>query len=143
MKNLLKSCFGAALVAALFVSVPVVRAAMAPSGGDTQAPGAPAVVANIPVPSGMTPDHIKAAIIEGLAPRKWVAQEVGPGQITATYSRGSMSLALAIAYNTKEVTVTVAQWDSRPRAQKTQERWFANAKKDIADELVRRSALTK
>ncbi len=141
MKNPFRFSLGAALAAALLVSVPVVRAAMAP--GDAQAPSAPAVTASIPVPSGLAPAHIKAAVLEALASRKWTAQEVSAGRITATYSRGSMSLTLAISYDTKEVTVVVAQWDSRPRVQKTQERWFANAKKDIAEALIRQAALTK
>ena len=143
MKNPFKFYLGAALVAALFFSVPVVRAAMAPSGGDAQAPAAPATVSNIAVPSGLSLDHVKGAVMEALARRKWTCQDAGMGKISATYARGGMSLAMAIAYDLKEVTVTVAQWDSRPRAQKTQERWFANAKKDIADELVRQATLTK
>ncbi len=132
---------GAALAAALFVSFPVARAAMAPgAGNDDQTP---AVVASIPVPSGLAPGNIKNAVLEALTYRKWTAQEAAAGRITATYSRGSMSLTLAISYDSREVKVVVAQWDSRPRVQKTQERWFANAKKDIAEALIRQAALTK
>ena len=62
------------------------------------------------------------------------------GKISAYYARGNVTLGLAISYQAGLVTIDVKQWDSRPKALKTQERWLANVRESIIDALGKRRA---
>jgi len=137
--NILKQNLSGATMRALFCAMALgcltARAADAPA-----AVPPPAATNAITVPSGLTVDDVKASILEALVMRKLTVVDQVDGKITAYYASRNVTLTLAISYQMDQVTIEVKQWDSRPKALKSQERWLANVRKEIMDALVRRKA---
>lgn len=130
-----------ALLCSLAFCPAIVQAADQQAGTATSAPAATAPSAgDIAVPPGLTLDEIKASVLEALAFRKLTVQDQSEGSITASHTRGSVVLLVKIDYTSSALTLTVNNWDSRPKALKTQERWMTNIRKDLTDALVKRKA---
>jgi len=148
MINILKHSIRIALLAGLFAvtqNAQLLRAddEKTPSSAQNASSGIDEASATIPVPNDLATSDVKDAIIRALALRKWTVQETSEGKISASYSRGHMSLFVTLRFNPKEVNVFVGQWDSNARVRKTQERWFANLKKDTFDALVAAKVMKK
>lgn len=89
------------------------------------------------MPAGLSPEEVKDSILQALLFRKYTVQDQSEDSITASIASGNIVLLLKIRYSASEVTLSVNQWDSRPKAQKRQERWVANIRKDIADNVTK------
>ncbi len=127
-----------ALFCSLTLGCSIAKAADAPAA---VSPSASLAAGNdIATPAGLTADDVKASVLEALARRKLTVLDQSEGKVSASYSRGSVTLTLSIAYQADRVTIEVKQWDSRSKGVKTQERWLANIRKDIVDALVKRKA---
>jgi hypothetical protein len=141
MRNIAPCCLRAASLAVL-CSVTFCLATVRAADELTATPTAtPAVTgdsaASIAMPAGLSPEEVKDSILQALLFRKYTVQDQSEDSITASIASGNIVLLLKIRYSASEVTLSVNQWDSRPKAQKRQERWVANIRKDIADNVTK------